>query len=73
MLIALRKAADARFVLMGWAADDDWRAACEQAQAHELTLMQAYQQGNARCLRRPFAVPALGPQPKPTSGTRDGP
>jgi hypothetical protein len=46
VLIALRKAADARFVLMGWA-DDDWRAACERAQAHELALMQAYQQGNA--------------------------
>lgn len=46
VLIALRKAADARFVLMGWA-DDDWRAACERAQAHELALMQAYQQGEA--------------------------
>jgi hypothetical protein len=46
VLIALRKAADARFVLMGWA-DNDWRAACERSQAHELTLMQAYQQGNA--------------------------
>jgi hypothetical protein len=46
VLIALRKAADARFVLMGWA-DEDWRAACERAQAHELALMRAYQQGNA--------------------------
>jgi hypothetical protein len=46
VLIALRKAADARFVLMGWA-DDDWHAACEGAQAHELALMQAYQQGDA--------------------------
>jgi hypothetical protein len=46
VLIALRRAADARFVLMGWA-DDDWRAACTRAQAHELTLMQAYRQGNA--------------------------
>lgn len=46
VLIALRKAAVSRFVLMGWA-DDDWRAACEQAKAHELALMQAYQQGNA--------------------------
>ena len=45
VLIALRKAADARFVLMGWA-DEDWRAACERAQAHELALMQVYQ-GNA--------------------------
>jgi hypothetical protein len=46
VLIALRKAADSQFVLMGWA-DDDWRAACERAQQHELALMQAYQQGNA--------------------------
>ena len=46
VLIALRKAADARFVLMGWA-DEDWRAACARAQAHELTLMQAHQQGSA--------------------------
>jgi hypothetical protein len=44
VLIALRKAADARFVLMGWA-DEDWRAACARAQQHELALMQAYQQG----------------------------
>jgi hypothetical protein len=46
VLIALRKAADARFVLMGWA-DENWRAACERSQAHELTLMQAHQQGSA--------------------------
>lgn len=46
VLIALRKAAAARFVLMGWA-DEDWRAACARAQEHELELMQAYQQGNA--------------------------
>jgi hypothetical protein len=46
VLIALRKAADSRFVLMGWA-DEDWRAACARAQQHELELMQAYQQGNA--------------------------
>jgi hypothetical protein len=46
VLIALRKAAAARFVLMGWA-DDDWRAACARAQQHELALMQAYQQGEA--------------------------
>lgn len=44
VLIALRKAAAARFVLMGWA-DDDWRSACERAQQHELALMQVYQQG----------------------------
>lgn len=46
MLIALRKAAAARFVLMGWA-DEDWHAACARAQQHELALMQAYQQGDA--------------------------
>jgi hypothetical protein len=46
VLIALRKAADARFVLMGWA-DDDWRAACGRAQEHELALTQAYQRGDA--------------------------
>jgi len=46
VLRALRKAADARFVLMGWA-DDDWRSACARAEQHELVLMQAYQQGNA--------------------------
>lgn len=45
VLIALRKAADARFVLMGWA-DEDWRAACGRAQQHELALMRAYQQGS---------------------------
>jgi hypothetical protein len=46
VLRALRKAADARFVLMGWA-DRDWRSACARAEQHELVLMQAYQQGNA--------------------------
>jgi hypothetical protein len=46
VLRALRKAADARFVLMGWA-DDDWRSACARAEQHELVLMQAFQQGNA--------------------------
>jgi hypothetical protein len=46
VLTALRKAADARFVLMGWA-DGDWGAACERAHQHEMALMQAYQQGNA--------------------------
>lgn len=46
VLTALRKAADARFVLMGWA-DDDWRAACARAEQHELVLMQAYRQGSA--------------------------
>jgi len=46
VLRALRKAADARFVLMGWA-DDDWRSACAPAEQHELVLMQAYQKGNA--------------------------
>jgi hypothetical protein len=46
VLHALRKAADARFVLMGWA-DDDWRAASTRAEQHEIALMQANQQGNA--------------------------
>lgn len=46
VLRALRKAADARFVLMGWA-DDDWRAASARAEQHEIVLMQANQQGNA--------------------------
>jgi hypothetical protein len=46
VLIALRNAADARFVLMGWV-DDDWRAACARAQQHEQVLLQAYQQGTA--------------------------
>ncbi len=46
VLRALRKAADARFVLMGWA-DDDWRAASARAEQHEITLMQAYQRGSA--------------------------
>jgi hypothetical protein len=46
VLIALRKAADARFVLMGWA-DEGWLAACARAQEHELMLLQAYQEGNA--------------------------
>lgn len=46
VLIALRKAATARFILMGWA-DDDWRAACERAEQHEVVLMQAHQQDNA--------------------------
>jgi hypothetical protein len=46
VLIALRKAADTRFVLMGWG-DDDWRAACEGAERHERELMQAYQRGEA--------------------------
>lgn len=46
VLRALRKAADARFVLMGWA-DDDWRAASARAEQHEITLMQAHQQGSA--------------------------
>jgi hypothetical protein len=46
VLRALRKAADARFVLMGWA-DDDWRAASARAEQHEIALMQANQQGNA--------------------------
>ncbi len=44
--IALRKAADVRFVLMG-RTDDDWRAVCARTQQHELALMQAYQQDNA--------------------------
>jgi len=38
-LRARRKAADARFVLMGWA-DDDWRAASAQAEQDETTRMQ---------------------------------
>ncbi len=46
VLIALRKAADSRLVLMGWA-DEDWHAACARAQQHELALLHAYQQGNA--------------------------
>lgn len=46
VLRALRKAADARFVLMGWA-DEDWRAASTRAEQHEIALMQAHQQGNA--------------------------
>ncbi len=46
VLRALRKAADARFILMGWA-DDDWRAASARAEQHEIALMQAHQQGNA--------------------------
>ena len=46
VLIALRKAADARFILMGWT-DDEWRAVCARAQQHEMALMQAHQQGNA--------------------------
>jgi len=46
VLIALRKAADARFVLMGWA-DENWRAACARAQQYELALMHASQQGDA--------------------------
>lgn len=46
VLRALRKAADARFVLMGWA-DDDWRAASARAEQHEIALMQAHQQGSA--------------------------
>jgi len=46
VLVALRNAVDARFVLMGWT-DEDWRTACERAQAHELVLMQAYQQDSA--------------------------
>jgi hypothetical protein len=43
VLIALRKAADARFLLMGWA-DEDWRGACARAHQHELMLMQAHRQ-----------------------------
>ncbi|HEY1687786.1 MAG TPA: hypothetical protein VGF95_02875 [Solirubrobacteraceae bacterium] len=46
VLRALRKAADARFVLMGWA-DDDWRAAAARAEQHEIALIQANQRGNA--------------------------
>ncbi|HUB73510.1 MAG TPA: hypothetical protein VL979_05695 [Solirubrobacteraceae bacterium] len=46
VLRALRKAADARFVFMGWA-DDDWRAASARAEQHEIALMQAHQQGSA--------------------------
>ncbi len=45
VLIALRKAADARFVLMGWA-NEDWRAACARAQHHEMPLMEAHRLGN---------------------------
>jgi hypothetical protein len=46
VLRALRKAANVRFVLMGWA-DDDWRATSARAEQHEIALIQAYQQGNA--------------------------
>jgi hypothetical protein len=37
VLIALRKAAQSRFVLMGWA-DNDWHTVCERIQQHELVL-----------------------------------
>jgi hypothetical protein len=46
VLIALRKAADSRFVLMGWN-DEDWRSACDRAQRHETVLMQVYRQAQA--------------------------
>jgi hypothetical protein len=46
VLRAVRRAADARFVLMGWA-DDDWRAASTRAEQHEIALMQTHQQGSA--------------------------
>jgi hypothetical protein len=59
VLIALRKAADARFVLMGWA-DEDWRAACERSQAHELALMRATRRRAGGAPRR-LGVPDMPP------------
>ena len=41
VLKALRKAGEARLLLMGWT-DDEWNAACRRSEAHEAALVRAF-------------------------------